>query len=53
MRTYLMSLSFYIWISEVDGYKVLETPPSNKDGTNAFVNNVKAKNAILCGLLES
>jgi hypothetical protein len=53
MKTYIQAQGFEVWKSIVDGYKEPVIPPTNENGRKLKLNNSKAKNAILNGLVDS
>jgi hypothetical protein len=53
MKTYVQAHGFEIWQSIVDRYKELDVPPTNDNGRKLDLNNSKAKNVILNGLVDS
>jgi hypothetical protein len=53
MKTYVQAQGFEVWKSIVDGYKEPVVPPTNENGRKLSLNNSKAKNAILNGLVDS
>jgi hypothetical protein len=53
MKNYPMSLGFEVWNAFENGYMALTTPPLIPTVIKLSDNNPKAKNAILCGLVES
>jgi hypothetical protein len=53
MKTFLQAHGFDVWKAVVDGYKAPATPPTDKDGKKLSENNLKAKNVILSGLVDS
>jgi hypothetical protein len=52
MKTYIHSHGFETWQSVVDGYKELAIIPTNEREMKLSVNNSKATNALLNGLVE-
>jgi hypothetical protein len=53
MKTYVQAQIFKIFQSIVDGYKEPFIPTKNENGRKLSLNNSKAKNAILNGLVDS
>jgi hypothetical protein len=53
MKTYVQEKGFEVWKSIVDGYKEPVIPPTNENGRKLSLNNLKAKNALLKGLVDS
>ena len=53
MKTYVQAQGFDVWKSVVDGYKYPATPPIEDNGKNLSINNSKAKNDIMNGLVDS
>jgi hypothetical protein len=53
MKTYVQARGFDVWKSVIDRYKELVNPPTNNDGSKLSQNNLRAKNAILNGLVDS
>jgi hypothetical protein len=45
-----MALGMEIWNIFLDGYKPLETPPSNEVGNKNYHSNPRSLNSILGGL---
>jgi hypothetical protein len=52
MNTYVQAQGFDVWKSIVDGYKEYSTPSIDNDGEKLIQNNLRAKNAILNGLVD-
>ena len=52
MQTYLSALGFNIWVCVRKGYKGKEDP-TNVVEKKLFKNDSKARNALMCGLLDS
>jgi hypothetical protein len=53
MKTYVQAQGFDVWKSVVDGYKEPATPPIDNDGNKLSQNNLRDKNSILNGLVDS
>jgi hypothetical protein len=53
MKTYVQAQGFSVWKSIVDGYKETSTPPIDNDGKKLRKSNLRDKNAILNGLVDS
>lgn len=53
MQTYLCALGYDIWDSVENGYITPSTPLIDPEDKKLFGCNSKAKNAIMCGLVES
>jgi hypothetical protein len=53
MKTYVQAQGFEVWKLVVNGYKETIIPPTNENGRKLSLNNSKAKNAILNGLVDS
>jgi hypothetical protein len=52
MKTYVQAHGFEVWNVVVYGYKEHSIPPTNDNGRTPSLNNSKAKNAILNGLVD-
>ena len=52
MKTYVQTHGFEFWQLVVDGYKEPIIPPTNENGRKLSLNNSKAKNAIMNGLVD-
>jgi len=53
MQTYLSTLSNDIWEAVVNGYTTPSTPLTNPSNKKLFESDYKAKNAIICGMVDS
>jgi hypothetical protein len=53
MKTYVQTQGFEVWKSVVDGYKEPAIPPTNENQNKLSLNNSKAKNLLLNGLVNS
>jgi len=52
MKTYLSALGYEIWEATKNGYTTPSTPITDTVGNKAYENKSKAKNAIMCGLVD-
>jgi len=53
MQTYLSALGYEIWEAIKNGYIAPSTSITYATAKKAYENNSKAKNAIICGLVDS
>jgi len=53
MHTYLSALGYDIWEAVENGYTTPFTPITDAADKKAYGNNSKAKNVIMCGLVDS
>ena len=53
MKTYLSALGFGTWDAVKKGYTPPPTGPSDEAGRKAFECDAKARNALMCGLVDS
>ena len=50
MRSYIISIELYVWLSVTTRYTHPKTPPTDLEGIQHFGYNAKDVNAILVGL---
>ena len=53
METYISSLGMDVWDAVKNGYTTPVVPPTDAAGKKEFLDDAKAKNALMCGLVDS
>lgn len=53
MEMHISALGYEIWQLVINGNKAPSIPPTDSAGNKAYENNARAKNAVLCGLVET